>query len=65
VPDLKGKTEQEVKDILRSSELNLGTISQQESSKDEEINKVVSQSSPAGTKKPKASSVDITIAIKK
>lgn len=62
VPDLKGKTEQEAKDILRVSELNLGTVSEQSSSDAAEINKIVSQSPPAGTKRPKASSVDITVA---
>lgn len=61
VPDLKAKTEQEAKDILRASELNLGTVSEQASTDAGEINKVISQSPPAGTKKPKASPVDITI----
>jgi hypothetical protein len=64
-PDLKGKTEQEVKDALRKLKLNLGTISEQISSDESEINKVVMQSPPAGTKIPKAGSVSITIAKQK
>lgn len=62
VPNLKGKTKQQVKDALRKLKLNLGVISEQASSDAAEINKVVIQSPPAGTKVPKASSVDITIA---
>jgi hypothetical protein len=62
VPDLKGKTEQQVKDTLRKLNLNLGSVSEQTSSDPAEINKVVSQSPPAGTRVPKAGSIDITIA---
>jgi len=61
VPELKARTKQEATDILRASELNLGTVSEQASTNAEEINKVIDQSPPAGTKKPKASPVDITI----
>ena len=61
IPNLKGKTEQEVRDTLRKLKLNFRTVSEQISSDESEINKVVSQSSPAGTQIKKAGSFGITI----
>jgi len=65
VPNLVGKTEQEAKDILRTAELSLGTVSEQPGSAPGEIDKVVGQNPAASTKKSKASEVGITIARQK
>jgi len=63
VPELKDKMEQEAKDALQKLELNVKVV-QLDSSDESQINKVVWQSPPAGTKVPKASSVDIIVAKK-
>jgi len=62
VPELKGKTKEEVQDILRASELSLGQTMERTSSNASEIDTVVDQRPLARIKVPKASSVDIIIA---
>jgi hypothetical protein len=62
IPDLTGKTEQAVKDTLRTLKLNLGSISKQPSADPNQVGKVVSQGPAVGTKVTVGSAVDITLA---
>jgi tryptophan-rich sensory protein len=62
VPNLRGKTRDEVIMALRKLELNLGKVEEQVSEEPAEFNKVIRQSPPADTKVLKASSVGIIVA---
>ncbi len=62
VPNLRGKTQEEVVQALRKLELNLGKVEEEAREEPAEFNKVIHQSPPADTVVLKASSVDITIA---
>ncbi len=65
IPDLTGKNQQEVEDILQKLKLNLGIVFCQISPDPSKIDKVISQNPPPSTIMLQANSVDITIAIKK
>ena len=63
VPDLKGKSETEAKQLVSSAQLAIGSVSQQVTSKPEEVGKVIAQTPASGMQIDCGSTVDLTVGI--
>jgi serine/threonine-protein kinase len=63
VPDLSGRTRDEAAQILQDAELALGDVSEQQTSDERMVGKVIAQDPKAGTKTAPGSKVGIVIGV--
>ena len=63
VPDVKGKSLAEAKQLLSSAQLTVGKVSEQATTSSDQVGKVIAQTPEAGTQLDCGSSLDLTVGI--